>query len=86
MPTQPASLGADRELSKDELAVITGLVRQAQDSVVALTGPNGLLKALTKSVIEAALDEEMSTHLGYDKHAVAGRGSGNPRNGTRTKT
>lgn len=83
---QPAPLEAGRDLSKEELAVIAGLVRQAQDSGVALTGPNGLLKALTKSVIEAALDEEMSTHLGYDKHAVAGRGSGNSRNGTRSKT
>jgi len=34
-------------------------------------------------VIEAALDEEMSDHLGYDKHAVEGRNRGNSRNGTR---
>jgi putative transposase len=51
-----------------------------------LTGPGGLLKQLTKSVIEAALDEEMSDHLGYDKHAVEGRNRGNSRNGTRAKT
>jgi len=37
-------------------------------------------------VLETALDAEMSEHLGYDKHAVGGRGSGNSRNGTRTKT
>jgi len=36
-------------------------------------------------VIEAALDEEMSEHLGYDKHAPAGRNRGNSRNGKRTK-
>jgi putative transposase len=45
-----------------------------------------LLKQLTKSVVEAALDEEMSDHLRYDKHAVEGRNRGNSRNGTRAKT
>jgi hypothetical protein len=50
-----------------------------------VTGPGGMLKALTKTVIETALDEEMTDHLGYDKHEVAGRG-GNSRNGARTKT
>ena len=53
---------------------------------MALTGPRGLLKAMTKTVIETALDEEMTEHLGYDKYAAAGRGSGNSRNGTRAKT
>jgi transposase-like protein len=62
------------------------LVRQARDRGVALTGPDGLLKALTKTVIETALDEEMSEHLGYDKHAPEGRNRGNSRNGKRTKT
>lgn len=52
-----------------------------------MTGPGGMLKALTKMVIETALDEEMPDHhLGYDKHEVTGRLSGNSRNGTRAKT
>ena len=60
---------------------------QAKDAGVALTGPDGLLKALTKTVIETALDEELSEHLGYDEHdAPEGRNRGNSRNGTRTKT
>lgn len=62
------------------------LVRTARARGVALTGPDGMLKALTKTVIETALDEEMSEHLGYDKHEVAGRNGGNSRNGVRTKT
>ncbi|MBD2760939.1 IS256 family transposase [Yimella sp. cx-573] len=62
------------------------MVLQAKDAGVALTGPDGLLKALTKTVIETALDEELSEHLGYDKHAPEGRNRGNSRNGTRTKT
>jgi transposase-like protein len=45
-----------------------------------------LLKALTKTVIETALDEEMSEHLGYDKHEPVGRNWGNSRNGKRSKT
>ena len=42
-----------------------------------LTGPDGLLKAITKKVIEAALEEEMTEHVGYDKHAVEGRNGAN---------
>ena len=51
-----------------------------------MTGPGGLLKALTKTVIETALDEEMAEHLGYDKHDPVGRNRGNSRNGKRSKT
>ena len=51
-----------------------------------MTGPDGLLKALTKTVIETALDEEMSEHLGYDMHDPSGRNLANSRNGKRSKT
>jgi transposase-like protein len=74
------------EPSAEELAIARELVRSARARGVAMTGPGGMLKALTKTVIETALDEEMADHLGYDKHDPAGRGSGNSRNGTRTKT
>lgn len=69
-----------------ERAMIAQLVRAARARGDDLTGPGGLLKLLTKTVLETALDEEMNDHLGYDKHAVAGRDGGNSRNGTRTKT
>jgi putative transposase len=72
--------------SAEELAIARELVRSARARGAALTGPDGLLRALTKTVIETALGEEMTDHLGYDKHAPAGRGTGNSRNGTRTKT
>lgn len=78
-------LAQTRELTGAEQVLVGDLVRQAGAEGVALTGPDGLLKALTKMVLETALDEEMTDHLGYDKHAVAGRGSGNSRNGSRTK-
>lgn len=59
------------------------MVRQAKDAGVALTGPGGLLKALTAQIVEAVLDEELDEDLGYDKHDPVGRGSGDSRNGTR---
>src|SRR5277367_4848827 len=62
------------------------LVRMAREQGLSLTGPDGLLKQLTQTVIETALSEEMTEHLGYEKHDPAGAGSGNIRNGTRAKT
>ena len=53
---------------------------------MSLTGPDGLLKAVTKTVIETVLEEEMSEHLGYDKHELVGRKRGNSRNGKQSKT
>lgn len=79
-PPEPA------ELDKAQREAIAQMVRQAKDAGIALTGPDGLLKALTAQVVEAALDEELNEHLGYDKHDPVGRGSGNSRNGTRSKT
>lgn len=76
---------AVRELSPAEKSALGDLVRQSRAEGVALTGPDGLLKALTKAVLDIALEEEMTEHLGYDEHAAAGRGTGNSRNGSRTK-
>jgi len=73
------------ELSAEQQAAAE-LVRLAQEQGLSLTGPDGLLKHLTKTVIETALDEEMTEHLGYEKHDPAGAGGGNIRNGTRSKT
>jgi len=73
------------EVSPEQQAA-TELVRLAREQGLSLTGPDGLLKQLTKSVIETALSEEMTEHLGYEKHDPAGIGSDNIRNGTRAKT
>jgi putative transposase len=70
----------------DQKQLAEQLLAQAKEQGVELVGPNGLLNQLTKSVLETALDAEMTEHLGYDKHDPAGRGSGNSRNGTRAKT
>ena len=67
-----------------ELVAARELVRQARAEGLSLTGPDGLLKQLTKTVIETALDEELTEHLGHDKHSPSE--TGNVRNGTRSKT
>ena len=46
-----------------------------------LIGENGLLKQLTKKLLERAMQAEMTGHLGYEKHAPTGNKSGNSRNG-----
>jgi putative transposase len=51
-----------------------------------LIGENGLLKQLTKALVERAMKAEMTDHLGYDKHDPAGKKSGNSRNGNSKKT
>jgi transposase-like protein len=73
------------EMSAEERAAAE-LVRLAKEQGLSLTGPDGLLKQLTKTVLETALNEELTEHLGYDKHDPAGAGTGNVRNGTRSKT
>ena len=75
----------DAEQSAEQQAA-TELVRLAKEQGLSLTGPDGLLKQLTKTVLETSLNEEMTEHLGYEKHDPAGAGMGNIRNGTRSKT
>ena len=85
VPRKPDSDGpARRPLIDDQLA--DELLGKAQAEGVELLGPDGLLSQVTKAVLERALTEEMTGHLGYEKHDPAGRGSGNSRNGTSPKT
>src|SRR5450759_2961145 len=51
-----------------------------------IIGENGLLKQLTKAILERALTAEMSDHLGYEKHDPVGHHRGNTRNGKSAKT
>ena len=62
------------------------LLARADAEGVSLIGPGGLLAGLTKTVLETALEAEMTEHLGYEAHDPAGHHSGNSRNGARTKT
>ena len=62
------------------------LLARAEAGGVELAGPDGLLSRVTKAVLERALAEEITGHLGYGRHDPAGRGSGDSRNGTTAKT
>jgi transposase-like protein len=85
MPGHPGDRRpASRPVVDEELA--DQLLARAQTEGVELLGPDGLLSQVTKAVLERALAEEMTEHLGYEKHDPAGRGSGNSRNGTTGKT
>jgi transposase-like protein len=70
-----------------ELQRLVGeLMARAEAEGVSLVGPGGLLAGLTKTVLESALEAEMTEHVGYEAYDPAGHHSGNSRNGTRTKT
>jgi putative transposase len=75
-----------RQLSPEQAAA-AAMVAEAKARGLELTGPNGLLKLFTKNVLETALGEELTEHLGHAKHQdEAGRVSTNVRNGSRSKT
>ncbi|AEA29012.1 transposase mutator type (plasmid) [Pseudonocardia dioxanivorans CB1190] len=75
-----------RELSAEQAAA-AAMVAEAKARGLALTGPDGLLKLFTKNVLETALNEEMTEHLGHAKNRAAPeRESTNVRNGSRPKT
>src|SRR5712692_2205295 len=50
-----------------------------------IIGENGLLKQLTKAILERALQAELNDHLGFEKHDPSGHHSGNSRNGSGRK-
>ena len=50
-----------------------------------IIGENGLLKQLTKALLERAMNAELTEHVGYEKHDPAGYNSGNSRNGATKK-
>jgi putative transposase len=75
-----------RQLSPEQAAA-AAMVAEARARGLALTGPDGLLKLFTRNVLETALNEEITEHLGYEKNrAEPGRESANVRNGARPKT
>ena len=84
MVTKTAGQATTAGVSTEDLAA--ELLARAESEGVSLVGPGGLLAGLTKRVLEAALEGEMTGHVGYEPHDRAGHHSGNSRNGTRTKT
>jgi putative transposase len=76
----------DKPEPATEQKVAEELVARAREQGLSLTGPDGLLKQLTKTVLETALNQELTEHLGHDKHGPVVSEAGNVRNGTRPKT
>jgi putative transposase len=74
-------MAKDRKPKVDELldSLLEG--RKTEE----ILGQEGLLGELTKRLVERALQAELTEHLGYEKHAVAGRNRKNSRNGLSTK-
>ena len=68
----------------DQKELAERLLAQAEEQGVSLVGPGGLLSQLTKSVLETALEAELTEHLGYEHGGTPI--AENMRNGTRTKT
>lgn len=71
-----------RRFSPELLDELLGDSKTAQD----LLGSSGLIKELSKALLERMLEGELSHHLGYEKYESIGKNSGNSRNGKSKKT
>jgi putative transposase len=72
-----------------DVRIAEELVERARTEGLALTGPDGLLAAIKKNIIQAALEAETTEHLGFtkgDRARSAENASGNHRNGTSKET
>ena len=70
------------EVPEELLAKLLADYKKPED----LIGENGLLKQLTKLLVEKALDAELTEHLGHDRHEPVVNTGGNTRNGKSRKT
>jgi transposase-like protein len=86
MSSMPKEAKKTAKPGEVERAAVRELVKAARARGEDLTGPDGLLKSITKQVLESALEEEMAEHVGHEKQGTTAPGTGNIRNGTRPKT
>jgi len=86
MPKDAKRRRSSSTATPSEKAAIAQLVKAARERGEDITGPEGLLKSITATVLEAALEEELTDHLGHVKHRAPEGGAENIRNGTRAKT
>jgi putative transposase len=86
VPVEAEALAASVVWDAGDEQLLAQLAGRAAAKGLSLAGEGGFLQQMTRLVLQAGLEAEMSSHLGYDKHAVEGRNGGNSRNGTRTKT
>lgn len=72
--------------SKDKIDELLSNIDFNNLTTEEITGPDGLIKELTKRVVEKAMEAEMNDHLGYEKHQRKSSTATNARNGKSTKT
>ena len=73
------------ELTDKQQALLEELLKDFKGDARDIFGEGGLLKTIGKRALEAALEGELTHHLGYPPHDPSGRGSGNSRNGRTAK-
>lgn len=69
-----------------DVRIAQELIDQVRAQGVSLVGPGDLLSELIRTVLQSALEAEMTEHLGHEKGDPVGRGRGNHRNGSSPKT
>ncbi|MDP9866941.1 hypothetical protein J2S55_006207 [Streptosporangium brasiliense] len=83
---EDAAVARERPENSTGRELVARLVDQARAEGVELVGENGLLGRLAKLVLESALEDEITGHLGQDRHERSGSQAGNSRNSSRSKT
>lgn len=73
-------------VNKTDLSSTAAGIADLLGGVKSMDDYQSLMKGVFKRVAERALQAEMTQHLGYDKHAVTGKNTGNSRNGASRKT
>lgn len=69
-----------------DVQIAQELIERARTEGVSLVGEGGLLQQVTRSVLQTALEAELSEHLGYERGEAPPAGGGNHRNGSSGKT
>ena len=85
-PTEGNSTARETVDKMIEAGLLDELMSKVGDDGLRLTGEGGFLPELTRRVLEAGLQAELTDHLGYEKHDRAGWGAPNSRNGSTPKT
>ena len=81
-------VGSERAEPADglDVRIARELIEQARAEGVSLVGEGGLLQQVTRTVLQTALEAELSEHLGYERGESPPAGGGNHRNGSSAKT
>jgi transposase-like protein len=66
---------------EQEINLDSKLINELAKSIKSEKDISALSKQLLKLTVERAMDAELDEHLGYEKHAIEGKNTGNSRNG-----